>query len=115
MGKTTVELRKNKYKDVNKIIYSEAINERELNVIAHGLFENFIPVHAQVNKKGVSLTGSIVDMMPLQSYFSGVVSKKMFLGVITQLVAIVKDCEKNLMNVNNLMLDWHSIFLDPRT
>ena len=115
MGKTTVELRKNKYKVLNKLLYPEAINERELNAIAHGIFENLIPVHAEVNKKGVALTGSIVDMMPLQSYFSGVVSKKMFLGVIMQLVAVVKDCEKNLMNVNNLMLDWHSIFLDPRT
>ena len=115
MGKTTIELRKNKYNVVNKLLYPEAINDRELNAIARGLFENLIPVHAEVNKKGVVLKGSIVGMTPLQTYFSGVVSKKMFLDVITQLVAIVKDCEKNLMNVNNLMFDWHSIFLDPRT
>jgi hypothetical protein len=115
MGKTTVELNKNKYNVVNKLLHPEAINERELNAIAGGLFENLIPVHAEVNKKGTALTGSIVDMMTLQSYFSSVVSKKMFLDVITQLVAVVKDCERNLMNVNNLMLDWHSIFLDPRT
>jgi hypothetical protein len=115
MGKTTVERNKNKYNVVNKLLHPEAINERELNAIAHGLFENLIPVHTEVNKKGINLTCSIVDMTTVQAYFSGVVSKKMFLDVITQLVAVVKDCEKNLMNVNNLMLDWHSIFLDPRT
>ncbi|SDM85156.1 FHA domain-containing protein [Bacillus sp. OK048] len=115
MGKTTVEQSKNKYNVVNKLLHPEAINERELNAIAGGLFENLIPVHAVLNKKGVALTSSIVDMTTLQSYFSGVVSKKMFLDVIAQLVAVVKECEKNLMNVNNLMLDCQSIFLDPRT
>lgn len=115
MGKTTIEQSKNKYIVVNKLTYPEAINERELNAIAAGMLEHLIPVHAEKSKKGAIIKSSIVGMMSLQSYFSGIVSKKMFLDVISQMIAVVKECEKNLMNVNNLMLDFEYIFLDPVT
>lgn len=115
MGKTTVELRKNKYMILNKITYPEAINERELYAIAGGLMASLIPVEAETGKKGTTLKTTIEEMMPLHSYFTAIVTKKMFLDIIVQIVAVVKECEKNLMNVNNLMLDWDYIFLDPRT
>jgi len=115
MGKTSVEQRKGKYLVVNQLTYPEAINERELQGIARGLVESLIPVHTEKNKKGFVLKSSIEGMISLQSYFSAVVSKSMFLDVIVQMAAIVKECEKNLMNVNNLMLDDQYIFLEPRT
>lgn len=115
MGKTTVELKKNKYDVVNKLVNPEAINERELNAIAGGLMESLIPVTTEMNKKGVMLKSSIEDRMSLRTYFSGVVSKKMFFDVIVQMIAVVKECERNSLNVSNLMLDRDYIFLDPRT
>lgn len=115
MGKTTVE--QNEYQSivVNKLMYPEAINERELHGIAGGLVESLIPVTTEITKKGVVLKSTVDGLISLQTYFSSVVSKKMFLDVIVQLVAVVKECEKNLMNVNNLMLENDCIFLDPRT
>jgi len=115
MGKTTVEQNSNKYVVVNKLVDPEAINERELNAIAGGLLENLIPVSAEKGKKGIVIKSSIVGMMSLHSYFSAIVSKKMFLDTVSQIIRIVKECETSLMNVNNLMLDWEYIFLDPRT
>jgi hypothetical protein len=115
MGRTTVEQKANKYRVLNKLTYPEAINERELDAIAGGVFEDLIPVHAEKGKKGTILNSSIEGMMSLRSYFTSLVNKKMFLDVIVQIVAIVKECEKNHMNVNNLMLDDDYIFLDPRT
>nr|WP_263324553.1 FHA domain-containing protein [Neobacillus sp. Marseille-Q6967] len=115
MGKTTVEHSKNQYFIENKLTYPEAINQRELQGIARGLVDCLIPVATEKTKKGVVLKSSIEGMISLKTYFSSVVSKKMFLDVIVQLVAVVKECEKNLMNVNNLMLESDYIFLDPRT
>jgi hypothetical protein len=115
MGKTTVEQNKNEYTIINRLTYPEAINERELRAIAGGVIEGLIPVTTEQSKKGVLMKSTVEDRMTLQSYFSSVVHKKMFLDTLIQLVAVVKECEKNLMNVTNLMLDWDSIFLDPRT
>jgi hypothetical protein len=115
MGKITIEQTKNKYVVVNKLTYPEAINEREMNAIAGGLFECLIPVNSELIKKGVVLKSAVTGMISLQSYFSSLVSKKMFLDVIVQMIAVVKECEKNLMNVNNLVLDFDYIFLDPTT
>ncbi|WP_462410826.1 DUF6382 domain-containing protein [Neobacillus sp. Marseille-QA0830] len=115
MGKTTLEKTKNKYVVVNKLNYPEAINERELNGIARGLLEGLIPVTAESSKKGLTLKTSIVGMMSLKSYFSSVMSKKMFLDMVRQLIIVVKECERHLLNVNNLVLDCEYIFLDPST
>lgn len=115
MGKATVEFKKNKYDVVNKLVNPEAINERELNAIAGGLMDSLIPVTTEMNKKGVVLKSSIIDRMSLRTYFNSVVSKKMFFDVILQMIAVVKECERNSLNVSNLMLDRDYIFLDPRT
>ncbi|WML58828.1 FHA domain-containing protein [Neobacillus sp. PS2-9] len=115
MGKTTVEQNKNEYTVINRLTYPEAINERELRAIAEGVIEGLIPVTTEQSKKGVLMKSTVEDRMTLQSYFNSVVNKKMFLDTLIQLVAVVKECEKKLMNVNNLMLNWDSVFLDPRT
>ncbi|MGM0903006.1 MAG: FHA domain-containing protein [Bacillota bacterium] len=115
MGRTTVEQSENQYVVMNKLTKPEAINERELDAIARGFIESLIPVQTEMGKKGIVIKSSVEGMISLQSYFNSLVSKKMFLGVVDQLVAIVKECEKNHMNVSNLMLDEEAIFLDPRT
>ncbi|MEW8985779.1 MAG: FHA domain-containing protein [Bacillus sp. (in: firmicutes)] len=115
MGRTTVEQSTNSYIVTNRLVQPEAINERELNSIAGKLLETLIPVNTETTKKGIVLKSAIVDMIPLQAYFSGVVTKKMFLDVAMQLIDIVQECKKNLMNENNLMLDFDYIFLNPRT
>jgi FHA domain/Domain of unknown function (DUF6382) len=115
MGRTTVEQSENQYVVMNKLTKPEAINERELEAIARGFIESLIPVQTEMGKKGIVIKGSVEGMISLQSYFTSLVSKKMFLGVIEQLIAIAKECEKNHMNVSNLMLDEEAIFLDPRT
>lgn len=115
MGKTTVEQNEKMYVVEHKLTHPEAINERELHAITGDSIGSLIPVTTEKSKKGVIIKGSIEGMMSLQSYFSGLMTKKMFLNVILQMIAVVKECEKNLLNVNNLMLDWEYIFLDPRT
>jgi len=115
MGRTTVEQSENQYVVMNKLTKPEAINERELDAIARGFIDSLIPVQTEIGKKGIVIKSSVEGMISLRSYFTSLVSKKMFLGVVDQLVAIVKECEKNHMNVSNLMLDEEAIFLDPRT
>ena len=99
MGKTTVEQNANMYVVVNKLTHQETINESELHVIAGGSIGSLIPVVAEQSKKDVVINASIDGMISLQSYFSSLMTKKMFLNVIIQMITVVKDCEKKLMNV----------------
>jgi pSer/pThr/pTyr-binding forkhead associated (FHA) protein len=115
MGKTTIEQKNNKFIVVNRLIHPETINERELNIISCCSIGGLIPVTTEKSSKGDSIKGTIVGMTSLKSYFSGIVSRKIFLDIMIQIAGVVKECEKNLLNTGNLMLDWEYIFLTPRT
>ena len=115
MGISTIEQRKNKFIVVNQLADSESVNERELNAIAGGLVEGLIPIEAEKSRKGFITKSTIAGMIPLPSYFSEPVSKNSFLDVVDQINSIISECEKNLMNVNNLMLDFDYIFVDNQT
>ena len=54
-------------------------------------------------------------MISLRKYFAGIVSKKMFLDVMTQIASVIKNCERNMMNGNNLYLTLDHIFVSPFT
>lgn len=115
MVKTTKEYKANKCVVTNRLTYPESINEREYKAIADGFIEGLIPVHAEKSKTDAVLKSTAVGMVSLKSYLGNVVSKNMFLDVIIQIISIVKECEKNLMNPHNLLLDCEYIFLDPHT
>ena len=115
MGRITIETSNKTHIVGHKLSHPEAINEREMNAIRAGFFNQLIPVQAEHGKKDIVLKSTVDDMISLKTYFQAIVNKKMFLDVILQLVTIVKECEKKLMNTNNLMLDIDYIFLDPQT
>jgi hypothetical protein len=100
---------------MNKLLYPETINEREYKAISDGLVEGLIPVYTEKSKAEVVVKCTLVGMVSLESYLTSVVSKSMFLDVITQLIRIIKECENNLLNIGNLLLDCQHIFLDPET
>jgi hypothetical protein len=114
-AKITVEKQNNRYVVVKRINHPEAIIERELNLISAGFYDHLLPVHREHVKKGVNLTCSIDGMITLKTFFAAITNKKMFLNIVSQLVQMVKQCEHDLMNATNLMLDMDFIFLDPMT
>ncbi len=115
MGRITIETSNNTYVVGNRLLNPEAINEREMNAIAAGLFERLIPVKAKSRKKDIVLKSTVEGMISLKTYFSAIVNKKMFLDVISQIISIVKECDKKSMNTNNLLLEMDYIFLEPQT
>ena len=54
-------------------------------------------------------------MIPLTQYFNGIVTKKMFLDFVHEIALLIKNCEKNMVNANNLDLQNDKIFVDPQT
>ncbi|ALC89398.1 hypothetical protein AM500_06075 [Bacillus sp. FJAT-18017] len=116
MGRKTIDQNQNTIKVEKTLNSVEAINEREMQAIARGLMDTLIPVSTKTGKKGaIIITTAVTDMITLKTYFTRIVSKKMFLDTVTQIVSIVKECETRSMNAANLMLNGDQIFIDPRT
>ncbi|CEG28514.1 FHA domain-containing protein [Bacillus sp. B-jedd] len=114
MGKTTIEQKGRAFIIEKKLTYPEAVNERELNAIAAGQLGNLLPVVKEKGKKGSSIKCTVKEMITLKSYFTSLVSKKMFLDTVFRITSIVKECERKSLNTSNLMLDADYIFIEPR-
>lgn len=115
MSKVTVENRRGKITIINRLSYPEAVNERVYNAVASGMFEGFLPVYIRQKGKETRLECVVQGYIPLTQYFSGIVTKKMFLDFAHELALLIKSCDKHMINANNLDLQSDRIFVDPQT
>lgn len=115
MSKISFEKKKDKITIINRLSYPEAVNERVYNAILSGMFEGLLPVCIRQKRKETRIECVIQNMIPLAQYFNGVVTKKMFLDFAHEIALQIKECEKNMINANNLDLQNDKIFIDPLT
>lgn len=113
MSKITFEKKKDKITIINRLSYPETVNERVYNAILSGMFEGLLPVCIRQKRKETRIECVIQNLIPLTQYFNGVVTKKMFLDFAHEIALQIKECEKNMINANNLDLQNDKIFIDP--
>lgn len=113
MGKIVFDKRKEKITIVNKLMYPESVNERVYNAIISGGYEGFLPVCMRQKRKEISLECVIQGYITLNEYFGDIVTKKMFLDFVHEIVVQIRNCEKSMINSNNLDLQKDRIFIDP--
>lgn len=114
MSKITFENKKGKITIINRLSYPETVNERVYNAIASGMFEGVLPVSIRQKRKETRIECVVQGLIPLTQYFSGIVTQKMFLDFVHEIALLVKNCEKNMVNANNLDLQYEMIFVDPQ-
>lgn len=115
MSKIVFENKKGKITIINKLSYPEAVNERVYNAIASGMFEGFLPVSIRQKRKETRVACVVQGLIPLSQYFDGLVTKKMFLDFVYHVTLLIKSCEKNMMNANNIDLQNDKIFIEPQS
>lgn len=115
MSRITVQSNHNRITVTNRLKYPETVNERALNEINSGEFEGLLPLDTDTRRKESRIVCTAQDLIPLDKYFVGQVSKSMFLEVAWQITLIVKHCEKELANSRNLDLQNDRVFIDPLT
>lgn len=115
MNKVTFENKKGKITIINRLSYPETVNERIYKAVAAGMFEGFLPVSIRQKRKETRIECVVQGLIPLTQYFNGIVTKKMFLDFAHQIALIIKNCEKNMINANNLDLQSDKIFVEPQT
>ncbi len=115
MSKILFENKKNRILIINKLSYPEAVNERVYNAIISGTFESFIPVTLKQKRKETRIECAIEGLIPLNAYFSGIISKADFLDIVYKIALIIKSCDKNMINSGNLDLQIDRVFVEPRS
>lgn len=115
MSKITFENKKGKITIINRLSYPENVNERVYNAISSGMFEGFLPVSIRQKRKETRIECVVQGLIPLTQYFNGIVTKKMFLDFVHEIALLIKNCEKNMINANNIDLQNDKIFIDPQT
>lgn len=115
MSKIVFENKKGKITIINKLSYPESVNERVYNAIASGMFEGFLPVSIREKRKETRVECVVQELIPLNQYFNGLVTKKMFLDFVYHIAQHIKNCEKNMINANNLDLQSDKIFIEPQS
>lgn len=115
MSKITFKNKKGKITIINRLSYPETVNERVYNAIASGMFDGFLPVTIRQKRKETQIECVVQGLIPLTQYFNGLVTRKMFLDFVHEIALQIKNCEKNMINTNNLDLQSDKIFIDPQT
>ena len=115
MSKVVIQNKRGKITVINRLTYPETVNERIYNAIVSGMFESFLPVSIKQKRKETRIECSVQGLQTINQYFTGLVSKKMFLDLAYQIALIIKGCEKNMVSANNLDLQKDRVFIDPIT
>lgn len=115
MSKILVENKRGKITITNKLSYPETVNERVYNAITKGMFEGFLSVSVIQKRKETLIECTAQGLLPLTSYFNGLVTKKMFLDFVYQVIVLVKNCDKNMINANNIEWQADKIFIEPQS
>ena len=115
MSKITYVNKKGKITITNRLAYPEAVNERVYNALMTGMFDGFLPITVIQKRKETRVECRVQEMVLASNYFGGVVTKRMFLDFVLQIIDIIKKCERNMINANNIELEMDKIFIEPRT
>lgn len=115
MSKVVYENKKGIITITNRLSYPETVNERVYNAITSGMIEGLLPVSVQQKGKTTRIECTVRGLIPASQYFDGVVPKKKFLDFVCEITSLIKNCEKNLINANNIDLQKDRVFIDPAT
>lgn len=113
MGKITYKNKKGRIIITNTIAYPEMINEHVLNAVCAGIFGGIVPLKVIRRGKKIKLECTVQGMIPVNQYMSGIVSKTTFLNLAYNILILIRECEKNMLNPDNLDLQTDRIFIDP--
>lgn len=115
MGKVSWTYKQNKSLAIieNKIKFPEAVQDRVCELLNAGLYENFLSIKIdKQKKKKASLSSRVVGLMPLNVYFGGIVDKNKFLEIVQNIILIIKSCDEHLLNANNIELRPETVFIE---
>lgn len=96
-----------------KTSYPEMINERVWKAVNSGMIEGILPVEIKQGKKHAVIKSEFSHLFSLSTLAMNPVSKEVFFNLVFKLIALIKECEKNNLNTDNLALSMDKVFINP--
>lgn len=112
MGKILVKVRNNRLEITHRLQNNESVNTRELDLISIGEIDRLLPVYLD-GKRHPSLSCTLENPFSLKAFFLKPMDRKVFLGLVTQIMELVEACEERIMQVKNIDFDKDRIFIHP--
>ncbi|MFL0505383.1 FHA domain-containing protein [Ureibacillus sp. 179-F W5.1 NHS] len=113
MAITNLKQTPNGYLVTAKLVESEDINQRQLEMINH--HQKFIAGRYEITKKYSQLIFEVNQMLPLKIYLKRIIWKHQFFKIVEELIEIVKGSEEIHSNPENILLDFDYVFINPTT
>lgn len=115
MSKIQIKNTKNSKLICNKLKYPEGINERIYKEIETRVYDCFLPINIQSKGKETRLIVDVSLILSISQFLNGCISKKLFLNITSKIIKIIKKCEANHINVNNIDWNMDRIFYIPQS
>ena len=112
MGKVVIKEKNGQTIITNKLLRTETVNELVCQSISAGKLEGLLPVSVERRRKKVRMIYSVQGLISLDKW-NRLVTRRMFLDLVSGVIAIIRNCENNAMNSNNLDLKLDRIFIEP--
>lgn len=96
----------------SKLLHTEQVNERELQLLMTSKIGSFLPPTV-TGKKKIEYAGN--NLVVLRNYVKNGVDQPVFFTIIAQIVEAVKCLERNGLFLKNLMLNLDCMFINATT
>ncbi len=113
MSEITVKNKNGIVAVTNEIAFPETINQSELMSLHEHRVAGLFDLEITHKRKTVLLTCAIQGMYSLKDFLCDTINKKTFLLCISQIKEIIKEAERNSLNINNLDLRPERMYINP--
>ena len=108
-----VRKRHNTYVDV-KLIKSEIINKRELDILSNKIYDDFLPV-VRTKKSNTELRYDVTGLVVLSEYLKKVLNKSGFIQMCLSIVDTINTTPGKTMYTKKIVMDINRIYVNPNT
>lgn len=114
MSKITVQNKQGKLTISNRLVYPETLNQRVLATVNARTVDSILPVSVTTTKKETRVDCTVQGLVSMRSYYSQQIAKDEFLDLVYRFISLFKECEKNMIDPDNLDLQSDRIFVTPQ-
>lgn len=116
MSKITIQNKQGKLTISNRLVYPETINQRVLAAVNARTVDCILPVSVTTTKKETRVDCTVQGLVPIVSYYGqqNQISKDEFLDLVYRFISLFKECERNMIDPDNLDLRSDHIFITPQ-
>lgn len=111
-NKIQVKTKKGCQKIIIKVLKSQQVNMREVQLLNQRAIPQLMPV--EYDQKSNSLIYNTTGCYSLKERFKGIMTKQQFIDILIEIIELQKQISAHTMYIKNLVFDFDKIFYAPQ-